>query len=106
MKLNVHQVKYVHQTLTEHVCEEKVPLNNNIGKLSCDLVEMPSKVVEQGMDDHVPDDINGTKGEQVPNHVVKKGNLEFLICKHVANHGDDEQVDKGRPLKRKNVYDE
>ncbi|GJZ16157.1 hypothetical protein Tco_0551834 [Tanacetum coccineum] len=35
----------------EHVCEEEVPLNNNIEKQSGDLVYMPSEVVEQGMDD-------------------------------------------------------
>nr|GFB42391.1 hypothetical protein [Tanacetum cinerariifolium] len=28
---------------------------------------------EQGMDANVPDEIDGAKGEQVPNHVVKKG---------------------------------
>ncbi|GJT52028.1 hypothetical protein Tco_0978185 [Tanacetum coccineum] len=78
----------------EHVCEEEVPLNNNIGKQSGDLVEMPSEAVEQGMDDHVPDEIDGAKCEQLPNHVVKKGNLEFLVCKQVANHGGDELVDK------------
>ncbi|GJR89690.1 putative ribonuclease H-like domain-containing protein, partial [Tanacetum coccineum] len=33
---------------------------------------MPSEAVEQGMDDDVPDEINGAKCEQVPNHVVKK----------------------------------
>ncbi|GKC93871.1 hypothetical protein Tco_1159313, partial [Tanacetum coccineum] len=90
----------------EHVCEEEVPLNNNIGKQSGDLVEMPSEAVEQGMDDHVPDEIDGAKCEQVPNHVVNKGNLEVLVCKQVANHGGDELVDKGRPLKRKMVYAE
>ncbi|GKA91933.1 hypothetical protein Tco_0813858 [Tanacetum coccineum] len=63
----------------EHVCEEEVPLNNNIGKQSGDLVEMPSEAVEKGMDNHVPDEIDGTKGEQVLNHVVKKGILEFLV---------------------------
>ncbi|GKC04678.1 cysteine-rich receptor-like protein kinase 8 [Tanacetum coccineum] len=57
----------------EHVCEEEVPLNKNIGKQSGDLVEMPSEVVEQGMDDYVPDEIDGAKCEQLPNHVVKKG---------------------------------
>ncbi|GKC28485.1 hypothetical protein Tco_1035779 [Tanacetum coccineum] len=53
------------------------------------------------MDANVPDEIDGAKGEQVPNHVVKKGNLEFLVCKEVANPGVNELVDKGRPLKRK-----
>ncbi|GJS15669.1 hypothetical protein Tco_0410141 [Tanacetum coccineum] len=72
----------------EHVCEEEVPLNNNIGKQSGNHVEMPSEVVEQGMDDHVPDEIDGAK------------------CEQVANHGGDELVDKGRPLKRKMVYAE
>ncbi|GJT82109.1 retrovirus-related pol polyprotein from transposon TNT 1-94 [Tanacetum coccineum] len=66
---------------------------------------MPSEAVEQGMDDHLSDEIDGAKGEQVPNHVVRKGNLEFLVCKEVANHGGDELVDIGRPLKRKRVLD-
>ncbi|GJX03960.1 hypothetical protein Tco_0189876 [Tanacetum coccineum] len=39
------------------------------GKYSGDLVEMPSEAVEQEMDDHAPDDIDGAKGEHVPNHV-------------------------------------
>ncbi|GKB58096.1 retrovirus-related pol polyprotein from transposon TNT 1-94 [Tanacetum coccineum] len=43
--------------------------------------KMPSEAVEQGTDDHVPDEINGAKSKQLPNHVVKKGNLEFLVCK-------------------------
>ncbi|GJV88284.1 hypothetical protein Tco_1532222 [Tanacetum coccineum] len=81
--------------LQEHVCEEEVPLNNNLGKLSGYLVEMPSEVVKQGMDDHVHDDIDGVKGEQVPNHAAKKGNLEFLVRKEVPNHGGDELVEKG-----------
>ncbi|GJS30918.1 retrovirus-related pol polyprotein from transposon TNT 1-94 [Tanacetum coccineum] len=76
------------------------------GKQSGDLVEMPSEAVEHGMDDHVPDEIDGAKYEQLPNHVVKKCNLEFIVCKQVANHGGDELVDKGRPLKRKRVYAE
>nr|GEV43493.1 hypothetical protein [Tanacetum cinerariifolium] len=68
--------------------------------------EMPSKAVEQKMYDHVPDEIDGANCEQLPNHVVKKSNLEFLVCKQVANQGGDELVDKGRPLKRKRVYAE
>nr|GEZ51524.1 hypothetical protein [Tanacetum cinerariifolium] len=68
--------------------------------------EMPSEAVEQEMVDHVPDEIDGAKCEQVPNHVVNKGNLEVLVCKQIASHGGDELVDKGRPLKRKRVYDE
>ncbi|GJR33303.1 hypothetical protein Tco_1109535 [Tanacetum coccineum] len=67
---------------------------------------MPSEAVEQGMDANVPDEIDGAKGEQVLNHVVKKGNLEFLVCKEVANPGVNELVDKGRPLKRKKVKEE
>ncbi|GJT94966.1 hypothetical protein Tco_1090484 [Tanacetum coccineum] len=59
-----------------------------------------------GMDDHVSDEIDGAKGEQVPNHVCKKANFEFLVCKHVPNHGGDELVDKGRTMKRKMMYDE
>ncbi|GKA08730.1 hypothetical protein Tco_0688061 [Tanacetum coccineum] len=43
----------------EHVCEEDVPLNNNIKKQGGDLVEMPNEAVEQGMDDHLPDEIDG-----------------------------------------------
>ncbi|GJU25445.1 hypothetical protein Tco_1164066 [Tanacetum coccineum] len=68
--------------------------------------DMPSESVEQGMDANVPDEINGAKGEQVPNHVVKKGNLEFLVCKEVANPGINKLVDKGRPLKKKMMYAE
>ncbi|GKB38713.1 hypothetical protein Tco_0883655 [Tanacetum coccineum] len=90
----------------EHVCEEEVLFNNNIGKQSGDLVDMSSEAVEQGMDDHVPDEMDGAKCEQLPNLVVKKGNLEFLVCKQVTNHGGDELVDKERPLKRKRVYAE
>ncbi|GJW50885.1 hypothetical protein Tco_0092236 [Tanacetum coccineum] len=88
------------------MCEEEVLLNNNIGNQSGDLVEMPSEVVKQGMDDHVSDEIDGAMCEQVSNHVVNKGNLEVLVCKQVANHSGDELVDKGRPLKRKRVYAE
>ncbi|GKE21981.1 hypothetical protein Tco_1433493 [Tanacetum coccineum] len=65
----------------EHVCEEDVPLNINIGKQSGDLVEMPSEAVEQRIYNYVPDEIVGAKGEQVLNHVVKKGNFKFLVCK-------------------------
>ncbi|GJS12975.1 hypothetical protein Tco_0407447 [Tanacetum coccineum] len=70
----------------EHVCEEEVPLNNNIGKLSDDLVEMPSEAVEQGIDDHVPDEIDGVKGDKHFDVSIggKKGNLEFLICKQMS----------------------
>nr|GEW79529.1 hypothetical protein [Tanacetum cinerariifolium] len=88
----------------KNVCEEEVLLNNNIGKQIGDFVDMPSEAVKQGMDDNVPDEIDGAKGEHVPNHVVKKGNLEFLVCKEVANLGVNELVDKGRPLKRKKVF--
>ncbi|GKC34493.1 hypothetical protein Tco_1046877 [Tanacetum coccineum] len=83
------------------MCEEEVPLNNNIGKQIGDFIDITSEAVEQRMDANMPDEINGAKGEQVPNHVVKKGNLEFLVCKEVANLGVNELVDKGRPLKRK-----
>ncbi|GJT21716.1 hypothetical protein Tco_0891653 [Tanacetum coccineum] len=34
--------------------------------------KMPSEAVEQEMDDHVPDEIDSAKCEQVPNHVVNK----------------------------------
>ncbi|GJY27664.1 hypothetical protein Tco_0403431 [Tanacetum coccineum] len=91
---------------SRNTCEEEVSLNNNIGKQSGDLVEMPSEAVEQEMDDHVPDEIDGAKYEQLPNHIVKKGNLEFLVSKQVKNDGGDELVEKGRPLKRKRMYAE
>nr|GFB53998.1 hypothetical protein [Tanacetum cinerariifolium] len=68
--------------------------------------DMPSKAVEKRMDVNVPDEIDGAKGEQVPNHVVKKGNLEFLVCKEVTNPGVNKLVDKERPLKRKRAYAE
>ncbi|GJQ92545.1 hypothetical protein Tco_1147445 [Tanacetum coccineum] len=74
--------------IQEHVCEEELPLNNNLGKQSGDLVEMPTEAVEHGMDDQVPDEIDGVK------------------CEQVANHSGDELVDKGRSLKRKRVYAE
>ncbi|GJX72890.1 hypothetical protein Tco_0311485 [Tanacetum coccineum] len=54
----------------KNVCEEEVPLNNNIGKQIGDFVDMHSKALEQGMDANVPDEIDGAKGEQVPNNVV------------------------------------
>ncbi|GKF73874.1 hypothetical protein Tco_0220206, partial [Tanacetum coccineum] len=69
------QSKDVYQTLTmsqEHACEEEVPLNNNIGKQSGDLIKMPSEAVEQGMDDHVPDEIDGAKCEQLPIMLLRK----------------------------------
>ncbi|GJT22355.1 hypothetical protein Tco_0892292 [Tanacetum coccineum] len=50
------------------------------------------------------EEIDGAKGEQVPNLAVKKDNLEFLVCKEVANPGVNELVDKERPLKRKKVF--
>ncbi|GKF31595.1 hypothetical protein Tco_0101393, partial [Tanacetum coccineum] len=90
----------------KNVCEEEVPLDNNIGKQIGDFVDMPSEAAEQRMDANVLDKIDGAKGEHVPNHVVKKGNLEFLVCKKVSNPGVNELVDKGRPLKRKRVYAE
>ncbi|GKB76568.1 hypothetical protein Tco_0943463, partial [Tanacetum coccineum] len=34
-------------------------MNTCVGKQSGDLVEMPSEAVKQGMDDHVPDEIDG-----------------------------------------------
>nr|GEW99032.1 hypothetical protein [Tanacetum cinerariifolium] len=87
----------------EHVCEKEVPLSNNIWKQSSDRVQMSSEALEQRMDDHVSDEIDGAKGEQVPNHVGKKGNLKFLVCKQVPNHGGDELVNKGRSMKKKRV---
>ncbi|GJR03651.1 hypothetical protein Tco_0526635 [Tanacetum coccineum] len=63
----------------EHVCKEEVSLCHTPlraetrGKQNGDLVEMPSDAAKQEMDDHVPDEIDSAKGEQVPNHVVKKG---------------------------------
>ncbi|GJS69262.1 hypothetical protein Tco_0702103 [Tanacetum coccineum] len=90
----------------EHVCEEEVHLNNNIGKLSDDLVEMPSEAVKQGMDDHVSDELDGVKchTHSIANIGPKKGDLEFLVCKKAPNHGVEELVDKGRPITRKKVY--
>ncbi|GKD87924.1 hypothetical protein Tco_1359078 [Tanacetum coccineum] len=38
-------------------------LNNNIGKQSGDLIEMPSEVVEHEMYDHVLDEIDSAKYE-------------------------------------------
>nr|GEV56188.1 hypothetical protein [Tanacetum cinerariifolium] len=74
--------------------EEDVPLDNNIEKQIGDFVDMPSEAVEQRMDANVPDEIDGAKGEQVLNHVVKKGNLVFLVCKEIANPDVNELVNK------------
>ncbi|GKF00936.1 hypothetical protein Tco_0027859 [Tanacetum coccineum] len=63
------------KVIQENVYEKEVSLNNNIGKQIGDFVDMPSEAVEQGMDVNVLDEIDGAKGKQVPNHVVKKGNL-------------------------------
>ncbi|GKA83307.1 hypothetical protein Tco_0804902 [Tanacetum coccineum] len=70
----------------KNMCEEVVPLNNNIGKQIGDFVDMPSEAVEQRINANVPDEIDGAK--------------------EVANPGVNEPVDKGRPLKRKRVYAE
>ncbi|GJY56862.1 hypothetical protein Tco_0455977 [Tanacetum coccineum] len=86
------------------MCEEEVPFNNNIEKQIGDFVDMASEAVEQGMNANVSNEIGCAKGKQVSNHVVKKGNLEFLVCKEVANPGVNELVDKGRPLKRKRIW--
>ncbi|GKD35116.1 hypothetical protein Tco_1250625 [Tanacetum coccineum] len=67
---------------------------------------MLSEAVEQEMDANVPDEIDGAKGEQVPSHVVKKGNLDILVCREVSNPGVNELVEKGRPIKRKRVHAE
>nr|GEW99885.1 putative reverse transcriptase domain-containing protein [Tanacetum cinerariifolium] len=90
----------------EYVCEEEVPLNNNIVKQIGDFVDMPDEAVEQGMDVNVLDEIDGAKGEQVPNHVVKNGNLEFIVCKKVANPGVNGLVDKGNLKNKKSLYAE
>nr|GEV20112.1 hypothetical protein [Tanacetum cinerariifolium] len=52
----------------ENMCEEEVPLNNNIGKQIGDFVDMSSEAVKQGMNANVPDEIDGAKEEHVPNH--------------------------------------
>nr|GEX09611.1 hypothetical protein [Tanacetum cinerariifolium] len=46
-----------------NMCEEEMPLNNNIGKQIGDFVDMPSEAVEKRMDANVPDEIDGAKGE-------------------------------------------
>ncbi|GJT04841.1 hypothetical protein Tco_0839303 [Tanacetum coccineum] len=78
-----------------------IDLTFNIKAFDLDKSIERCQVVEHGMDDHVPDEIDGVKCEQLPNYVVNKGNLKVLVCKQVANHGGDELVDKGRQLKRK-----
>nr|GEV15495.1 hypothetical protein [Tanacetum cinerariifolium] len=75
-------------------------------EITKDKVSQEHACEEEGMDDYVPDEIDGAKCEHVPTHVVNKGNLEVLVCNQAANHGSDELVDKGRPLKRKRVYAE
>ncbi|GKA31766.1 hypothetical protein Tco_0718133 [Tanacetum coccineum] len=39
--------------------------------------KIPSEAVKHGMDDHVLDEIDGAKGQQVPNHVVNKGKMQW-----------------------------
>nr|GFB55468.1 hypothetical protein [Tanacetum cinerariifolium] len=63
----------------KNVCDEEVPLNNKIGKQIGIFVDMPSEAVKQGMDANVPDEIDGAKGKQVPNHVVKKAGVS-IVC--------------------------
>ncbi|GJU75001.1 hypothetical protein Tco_1266406 [Tanacetum coccineum] len=91
----------------EHVFEEEVPLNNSIGKKGHDFVTQPSEGMEQ-VDGFLMClmRVNGGLKGTVPTTFVKKGNLEFLVCKEIANPGVNELVDKGRPLKRKRVYAE
>ncbi|GJW94424.1 hypothetical protein Tco_0174096 [Tanacetum coccineum] len=48
--------------------------------------------------------LNNNIGKQNGDLVEMPSNFEVLVCKQVANHGGDELVDKGRPLKRKMVY--
>nr|GEX42724.1 hypothetical protein [Tanacetum cinerariifolium] len=84
----------------EHVCEEEVILNNNIGKQSGDLVEMPSEAVEQGMYDHMPDKIDGAKrkdgnimkykSRSYGNHLCKP-----LLCKHLIMNNTRDCTRKG-----------
>ncbi|GKE60828.1 hypothetical protein Tco_1511195 [Tanacetum coccineum] len=68
--------------------------------------KMPSEAVEQGMDDDGIDEIDGVKCHTHSDASIggKKGDLEFLGCKQVLNHGGDELGDKRRPMKRKRVY--
>ncbi|GJZ32846.1 hypothetical protein Tco_0578282 [Tanacetum coccineum] len=60
-------------------------LRLTLRKQSGDLVEMPSEAVEQGMDDHVPDEIDGAKCEQFLNHVVKKLLAEIPFASSCRN---------------------
>ncbi|GJY38902.1 hypothetical protein Tco_0425266 [Tanacetum coccineum] len=57
-------------------------------------------------EDHVPDEIDDVKGDKHSDASIGgyKGNLENLVCKQVTNHGSDELMDKGIPMKRKRVY--
>nr|GEW55452.1 hypothetical protein [Tanacetum cinerariifolium] len=79
----------------KNVCEEEVPLNNNIGKQIGDFIDMYSEAVKKRMNANVPGEIDGAKGEQVPNHVVKKG-LNLLRASVVPNSRSHCQ----RPLKK------
>ncbi|GJR37329.1 reverse transcriptase domain-containing protein [Tanacetum coccineum] len=67
----------------EHVCKEEVPLDNKIGKLIHDLVEMSSEAVKYYMDDYVHNEIDSVMYD---------------------THSDAMVKDKGRPMKRRRVY--
>ncbi|GJR62785.1 hypothetical protein Tco_1504947 [Tanacetum coccineum] len=94
------------ESKNEIKAKRKVPLGNNTGKLSHDLVEMPSEAVEQEIDDDGANEIDSVKCHTDSNASIggKKGDLEFLCCKQVPNHVGDELWDKGRPMNRKRVY--
>nr|GEU43100.1 EF-hand domain pair, mitogen-activated protein (MAP) kinase [Tanacetum cinerariifolium] len=52
--------------------------------------EMISEAVEQGMDDHVPDEIDGAKCEQLLNHAVKKEMISEAVEQGMDDHVPDE----------------
>nr|GFD05350.1 hypothetical protein [Tanacetum cinerariifolium] len=56
----------------ENVCEEEVPLNNNIGKQIGHFVYMHSEAVEQGMYANVLDEIDGAKVNRFQTMLLRK----------------------------------
>ncbi|GJY76878.1 reverse transcriptase domain-containing protein [Tanacetum coccineum] len=78
----------------EHVCKEEVPLDNKIGKLIHDLIEMSSEAVKYYMDDYVHNEIDSVL------------NVTLNLCFGNTFHTMVVEVvkDKGRPMKRRRVY--
>ncbi|GKC28487.1 hypothetical protein Tco_1035781 [Tanacetum coccineum] len=86
----------------EHVCEEEVPLNNNIGKQIGNFVDIPSEAVKQGMM-LLALLLLVAKGTGSKTMLLTS-NLEFqCLCKEVANpHVNETSWTQDEPLTSEN----